>query len=83
MRTAEKLTLDLYAVPNHFALAVFANRSHRLNCALEAVEGVPRSGSFDDECLVIIIAADLTLGHILLPFSSCAVSVGRRHAVFI
>jgi hypothetical protein len=49
MCATKELPRDLDPVPNHFALTMLANRSHRLNRALETIEGMLRSSSFDNE----------------------------------
>jgi hypothetical protein len=63
MRATEKLPLDLDSMSDHFALAMLANRSHRLNRAFETIEGMPCSSRLDCECLVVFIAADFALRH--------------------
>jgi hypothetical protein len=63
MRATEELPIDLDPMSDHFALAMLANRSHRLNRALETVEGMPCSSRLDYECLVVFIAANFALRH--------------------
>ncbi len=62
MRAAEEAATDFDPVPNHLAGAVFANRCHRPDCTLEAVERVSRARSSHFEALVIVIPADFTPG---------------------
>jgi hypothetical protein len=59
----EKPALYLYAMSNHLAPAVFADWSHLVNRALEAVEDVTGSRGLYGEGLVIVVAANLTLCH--------------------
>ena len=63
VRTAEEPAADLGSMPDHLASAVFAQRSHRVDRALEAVEGVSGAGGDHFERLVVIVSADLTLAH--------------------
>jgi hypothetical protein len=42
--TAKEPASDLYAVADYPAVAMFANRGNGLNCAFEAVEGMPGPG---------------------------------------
>src|SRR5688500_12802981 len=64
VRTAEDVSaVVLQAVPDHAAVAMRAPRRHGLYGALEAVEGVRLVEPLDLEGLVVIVPADLTLGH--------------------
>ena len=63
MRAAKEVPLNLDPVPDHFALAMLANGSHRLNRALETVEYEACTGGFDDEWLVIFVATDFAICH--------------------
>jgi hypothetical protein len=68
MGAAEKAATDFDPVPNHFAVAVFANRRHGLDCTLETVERMPRARSSHFKALVILIPADFTRSHKALSF---------------
>ena len=63
MGTAEEVTVYLDAVANDSALAVFADRSHRLDRTFETVEDVTRAGGNDLEALVVFIATNFASGH--------------------
>jgi hypothetical protein len=63
VRATEELPRNLDPVSNHLALTMLANGSHRLNRALETIECVPRSSSFDDEGLVVFVATDFAICH--------------------
>jgi hypothetical protein len=63
MGAAEEVTVDLDAVANDPALAVFADRSHRLNRTFETVENVTRAGGYDLEAFVVFIATNFASGH--------------------
>jgi hypothetical protein len=69
MCAAEELASDLYSVPDHLTLAMLADGRHFVNRALEAVEDVPRTRSFDYNGLVVIVTADFAVRH-KIPFSS-------------
>jgi hypothetical protein len=60
---AIKGALRFDAMADNSALAVRAGRCERMNCALEAIENVRLSGVNDFEGLVVIVPADLALGH--------------------
>jgi hypothetical protein len=60
MRAAEEATADFHPVAYDSALAVLANRRDGLNCALEAVEGVPHVGRNYFETLVVVVSANFT-----------------------
>src|SRR5690606_9543633 len=60
---AVEATVDLDAVADHLAPAVLADGRHAVDGALEAVEGVRRTGGAHLERLVVVVAADLTAGH--------------------
>jgi hypothetical protein len=55
------------AVSNHMAMAMRALWRHSLNRAFKAVERHGLSGLRDAECLVVVIAADITDRHWKLP----------------
>jgi len=63
MRAAEESPADLYSVPDHPATAVLANRRQSLNGTLKAVEGVLRTRRPHLKALVILVPANLALGH--------------------
>jgi len=63
MRAAEESPADLYAMPDHLATAVLANRRQGLNCTLKAVEGMLRTRRPDLKALVILVPANFALGH--------------------
>jgi hypothetical protein len=60
-------TSSFDAVSNHMALAVRAPWRHGVNGAFEAVECHGLSGLRDAKCLVVVVTADITNGHINLP----------------
>ena len=63
MGTAIDSTTGLDPMTDHGALAVRTTRCHRLNCAFEAVECHGLSGPHDLECLIVVVAADITNCH--------------------
>jgi hypothetical protein len=67
---AEELASDLDAVADDLAPAVLADRRHSMDRALEAVERVPLAGRDHLERLVVVVAADLTTRHRVLPCRS-------------
>ena len=73
MCATEEMPRNLDTVSNHFALTVLANRGHRLNRAFETIECMPRSGSFDEEGLVVFVTTDFAMYHGTLPsaFAMC------------
>jgi hypothetical protein len=79
MCAAEELASDLYSVPDHLTLAMLADGRHFVNRALEAVEDVPRTRSFDYNGLVVIVTADFAVRHKIL-FSSLS-SLGASPTV--
>jgi hypothetical protein len=62
----EELPFNLDTMANHFALTMLADGSHRLDCALKAIERVPRPSGFDDKSLVIFVATDFAICHSIL-----------------
>jgi hypothetical protein len=64
MGAAKEVTLDLHAVADDPTFAVLANRSHRLDCALETVENMMCAGSRYLECLVVVVATNFTSRHV-------------------
>jgi hypothetical protein len=79
MGTTEEVTIDLDAVSDDSALAVLANRGHRLDSTLEAVENMMRVGSYDLKAFVVLIATNFTRGHNALPRRS--IIAARFHLV--
>ena len=70
VRAAVGLSVRLDAVADDAALAVRARRSEYMDRALEAVEGMLLSALGDQEGLVVVVAADLTLSHCALPLKT-------------
>src|SRR5215210_5577131 len=69
MSAAVERAVCLDAVPNHPDPAILADRGERVDRTLEAVEGVRvPTGHRDGDRLVVIVAADFTLGHSSTPF---------------
>jgi len=64
MSAAKEVTLHLHAVANDAAFAVLANRGHRLDRALEAVENMTCTGGHHLESLVVIVATNFTSRHV-------------------
>ena len=64
MGAAEEATADFHPVADDSTLAVLANRRDGLNCALEAVEGVPRAGRYQLKSLVVFISANFAFRHV-------------------
>src|SRR5215210_9595157 len=61
---AVEVTVRLDAVPDHLDAAILASRSQGVDSTLEAVEGMRvATGHTHLESLVVIVAADFTLGH--------------------
>jgi hypothetical protein len=63
MDAAEDLSIGFYAVADHPAVAVRANRRKRVDRALKAIEGVVCAGNDDFERLVIFIFANFAFRH--------------------
>ena len=63
MNATEDLSVRLDAVADDTAIAVRANRRQRVNCALEAIEGVALSGHYDFKRLVIFVFANFAYRH--------------------
>ena len=63
MDTTEDFPVRLDAVADDTAITVRANRRQRVNCALEAIEGVALSAHDDFKRLVIIVLADFAFRH--------------------
>ncbi|MGE5113486.1 MAG: hypothetical protein ACM3JB_21700 [Acidobacteriaceae bacterium] len=64
MSAAKEVTLDLHAVANDPTFAVLANRGHRLDRALEAVENMTCTGRRHLESLVVLVATNFTGRHV-------------------
>jgi hypothetical protein len=60
---AKDLSIGFHAVAHHPAVAVRANRRERVDCALEAIEGVTLAGNDYLKCLVIFIFANFAFSH--------------------
>ena len=67
MRAAKEAAAYFHSVPDHFTFAVFTNGRDGLNCALEAVKGMPCSSSYQFKLLVIFISANFAFRHLELP----------------
>src|SRR5215217_2974904 len=66
---AVKRATRLDAVSDHLDVAVLAGWGERVDRTLEAVEGVRvPTGHRDGDRLVVVVAADFTLGHSSTPF---------------
>ena len=63
MDTTEDLSLRFDAVADDTAVAVGTNRRQRVDCALEAVEGVTLSAHDDFKRLVIFVLANFACRH--------------------
>ena len=63
MDATEDFAPLLHAVPNDPAVAVRANRRERVDCALEAIEGVVLAGDDHLKRLVIFIFANFACSH--------------------
>src|SRR5437868_5250807 len=70
MCTTEEASLYLDSVTDHFALAMLTNRGHCLNGTFEAVECMARTGGFNNESLIVFVAADLAICHKVPPWVS-------------
>jgi hypothetical protein len=63
MGTAEEVTVHFDAMANDPALAMLADRCHRLDRTFETVEGVTRAGGYNLEALVVFIPTNFASGH--------------------
>ncbi len=63
MDAAEDLSIGFYAVSDHPAVAVRANRRQRMDRALEAIEGVVFAANDHFKCFVVFIFANFTCSH--------------------
>ena len=65
VRATEHVPVDFLAMPDDRAATVLTSRSELVNGALEAVKCVLRAiRGLDDKCRVVVVSANLTLGHI-------------------
>jgi hypothetical protein len=67
IRATIKRLFCLDAVPDDFAAAMIANGREFMDCTLETVERVTRSGRHNFKRKVIIVAAHFTLSHARSP----------------
>ena len=72
MNAAIDLFVGFHAVPDDPAVAVWAHRRQRVDCAFEAVERVMLSGYDHFKRLVIFILANFAFGHTQLFRASAA-----------
>jgi len=63
MDAAKNLSIGFHAVADHPTVAVRANRRERVDCALEAIEGVMLAGNDYLKRLVIFIFANFACSH--------------------
>jgi hypothetical protein len=70
MGAAEKSPTHFDAMANDPAFAVFANRGHGLDRALEAVKRVMRVGRYQFETSVVFVATNFTGSHSKTPFTA-------------
>ena len=63
MDAAKDLSIGFHAVADDPAMAVRANWRQRVDCALEAIEGVMLSGNDHFKRLVIFIFANFACSH--------------------
>jgi hypothetical protein len=63
MDATENLSIGFHTVTDHPAVAVRANRRERVDCALEAIEGVMLAGDDYFKRLVIFIFANFASSH--------------------
>jgi hypothetical protein len=63
MDATEDLSISFHAVADDPAVAVRANRRERVDCTLEAIEGVMFAGDDDFKRLVIFIFANFACSH--------------------
>ena len=64
MGAAEKTAPNLDSMPDHSALAMFADRSHGLDRTFEAIEGMPSTSSDHFEGFVVVVTANLAFRHL-------------------
>jgi hypothetical protein len=63
MRTANETAADLYAVPDHLAMAMLTHGCDRLNGAFQAVECMFRAGSYEIETFIVVVTANFARSH--------------------
>ena len=63
MDTTEDFSVRFDAMADDTAAAVWANRRQRVDCALEAIEGVTLTAHDDFERLVIVVLANFACRH--------------------
>ena len=63
MDATEDLSIGFHAVADHPAVAVRANRCERVDCALEAIEGVMLAGNDHLKRFVIFVLANFACSH--------------------
>jgi hypothetical protein len=94
VRATEHVPVDFFAMSDDCAATVLTSRSELVNGAFEAVKCVVRAiRGPDDKCLVIVVSANLTPGHIasihrsdisklistVWPIKRCSCADLRRH----
>jgi len=70
MGAAEKTTANLNPMPDHPALAVFADGSNGLDRTFEAIERMPRASSYQLKTLVVLITTNFARCHAKPPSRS-------------
>jgi hypothetical protein len=83
MSAAEEPPPNLHSMPDDLALAMLADRSHLLDRALKAVEGVSRASRFHKDGLIVIIPADFALCHGTPPGSTRKASHHAHGMLFL
>ena len=63
MSAAEDLAVRFHSVADDPTMTVRTDWGERVDCALEAVESTGDTLLNDSECLVVVVAAKITLGH--------------------
>lgn len=63
MDAAKDLSIGFHAVAHDPAVAMWANRRERVDCAFEAIEGVTLAADDYFKCLVIVIFANFAFSH--------------------
>jgi hypothetical protein len=66
MGTTVEAASYLYSVPDHPAIAMFADGCDGLNRALQTIERMPGPGGNQFKALVVFVPADFTLRHNVL-----------------
>jgi hypothetical protein len=78
MDAAKDLSIGFHAVADHPAVAVRANRRERVDCALEAIEGVMLARNDYFKGLVIFIFANFAFSHTQQSFARRGLRGGLR-----